>query len=240
MITPTTEAPSLSLSVSGVLEILLGDGDGHLELAARTEDGIGQREIHVNSVKTGWLPPTLLELLVEGDWCVRVSPAAHTLGGLPVRLSAVYARWLIEPVRTYDGFEIPSEAAAAVSRSLKDFPLAPSALIDGALEVVALWRLERSLDLRGGLESALELQARLAATLGASTHPVRHVTTSLSAAGVYDMREYAAHDLRLPIPLAGVVREWDGRPPIVEIPACDPRRIYPLAEIEQAIEKETR
>ena len=244
--TASTEAPSLSSSVSGLLEILFGDGGGQLVFTSRTEDGIGMQEFRLAELERaelerGWLPIQILVALEDG-WCIHVTPALkESAGPRPVQLSALFTRWMLEPERTRHGWMIPEEMATAIAEKLKAFPLPPSALIDGANEVVPVWRLERSLDLRAGLKSALELQRRLAVALGASTKPIRHITTGRGAAGIHDVQELAAHDPRLPIPLAGVVRGWDGAPPLVTIPVCDATCTYPLAEIERAlVEKENQ
>lgn len=181
----------------------------------------------VSRLEPGWLPGPVLEAL-EAELELRVHPAVYA-GAHPSRVGALFARFILPPVQTRFGWEIPDELAADVGARLRAFSLPPSALIDGAQELVALWRLDRALD----YQDALALQERLASALGASTEPVRYIGPRLCS--VHDVELVDAHDPRLPIPLAGPVRGWDGRAPLTEIIVCDPTRTYPLEEIERAI-----
>lgn len=218
-------APPLCASIVSVLEMLHGGTPGFLRVTARTEQGLGEREIRIPSIERGQLPPTVCELLEDGRWHLRVSPAVRDDGGALRRVHVLYARWVIAlefNQQTSWQHAAPADVVSTIRQRLTAFRYAPSAVIDGLHDVVALWALRAPLDVstKAGYDAAIEVQARLAAAVDAST-------------AVRDDR--AAHDPASLIPLAGIVRDVGANPPVVTLELNPNVPTYELEQIEDAI-----
>lgn len=236
----TIAAPSLCETVSTLLSMQLGTGEGELRVDARDSSGIGHAAFAAQAVAPGLLPIDVL-LALENNMHIRVSPAVRRDGnrGL-LRLSVLFARWILVPV--FDGTEwgLPADQQLAIANRIALFPCPPTAVIDGGGEVVALWRLDASLDLTtaAGLARARRAQADLAAALGASTQPMDHTTPSASG-GPTRVETFDAHDPAGYIPLCGIVRERIGNALAgVTIPRLNLAHTYTIEQIEAASQKE--
>ena len=89
---------------------------------------------------------------------------------------------------------------------------APSVLVDAGHEVWAGWRLQMPFDLTREADQAQAAQAALAARLGADVE--------------------TAKDLDAPLPLCGVIRNWNANPPNrIEIVVAEPERRYDVEQL---------
>lgn len=216
----TPPAPSFSEGVSGVLSMLHGEGDGALQLDARTVGGIGHQELLVYGVTPGLLPVGLLDLLESrSDWYVEASPAVKETSS--PRLQVLFARFPILLVFGPYEWSVPEDRVVDVARRIDSFGIPPTAVINAMREIVVLFRLEAPLFLRteAELTRARALQAHLAERIGAAASPEAHDPTSF-------------------IPLCGRIREVGSNSlHRVQIPVLDLDRIYSLAELEGSIQE---
>jgi hypothetical protein len=235
----TATVPTFSTKLCATLDALLGQGSGALIVDARTEGGLGHNTLLISTPSFGFLPVGMLRLL-EGrsDWHVRVSPAVRDQStGDPVRLNALFARFVLEPefsAATDWTHRVSPQRVDEIARRLATFAVKPSIIIDGYTEVVALWLLDEPLSLRTSAERerAIQLQRRLAVALGASTDAVTHMVPSATGGDPLIEKREACDPLSF-VPLAGIVRELGLRGPrtLIDIAAFNRDRIASVAAI---------
>jgi hypothetical protein len=216
----TTETLALARAVSMLLPLLCR-GRGGLQIEARSSGGIGHEQLTLEA-GSDEVPLHLLELMRYG-WALRapvVMRQSH--GGPAVALPAAYALWRPTPAfsaETAWRHAIAPEAQARIADAIAASPVAPSVLIDGGPEVVALWLLDPVAALPAELDAAQALLDHMAVILDAS-------------------RTAAANMATVSIPVAGAVRNWNTNPPDpVTIVSLDPSKRYTVAELSRAFEK---
>jgi hypothetical protein len=190
---------------------------GALRIAGRTPSGIdGGREVWVRADRfsTAWLPVDLMGVLEDHGWALRLHAAVRVPAGAAeaAQLNALIVTW-------------PAADEDRRAEALAAFPLAPSAVIDGARElpgdggatVDVIFGLTEPVTLPESADLARALLARLAATLGADP-----VSDTVDLAG-------------LSVPLPGTMTR-EVRPRLVTALCVHPERRYSVRELMAATE----
>ncbi len=207
-------------TLSGCIQSLLalfGDCQGHVFLDAWSEGGVGHEVVFLPPGSVGVVPAPVLNLL-EANWEVKLGPATRSEDGTPISLAALVARWRPDPVfkKSWPPSWTPRlENLTRIAEALRTAPLAPTFVLDGGLEIAALWALESALDLHRDAGRAVAVQRQLAARLGAD--------------------RAAAEDLRTLVPLPGsIVRGVGFPPPLASFAVVAPERTCSLDRLEEA------
>lgn len=215
----TADRPALSHTVE-LLEVLrlVAPVSGLVCLDCRSLTGLSHEQPALHCPISA-LPTGLLDLL-EKEYAIRFSPALRGSGGdgALTSLSVLAVLWkpaVIFSAATRWRHAIAEEAQERIRQAIGACPLAPTALIDAGPEVVALWALDHTLNLRDSAERdrADRLQRRLAESLCADA---------------------AASELGAFVPLCGPIRNWGDPAPVVHLDV-EPKRIYRLEDLERAL-----
>lgn len=180
-------------------------------LAGRSFEGLGrepQRVTHDALGRDG-LPLAMLDGL-RSSWSYRVHPVAAenpaAFGALPV----AFALW--HPETRFDGRQhvITEAGQAMVAAAIAAAPHPPTALVDGAHEVVALWALDRPIT---DERQARDVLTALATRVGAEPVPDGPLAT-------------------ITLPAAGSVRDWNATArERIEILHLNATRIYSVSQL---------
>ena len=241
------EALSYCERLGSTLSVVRGSGPGSLKVDARSLQGLGHHSLFVTrGVNPRWIPGCLLPFLEAHPpiWHVRVDAMVRSTGSSPKFLNALFARWIIVPTFNRKQWVIAAEQVAAADSQLAAFALPPTIVINGVVEIVALWKLQEPIDVSkaAGLAMARTLQGRLAAAIGASTAPMTDVSnvpeTNWSGGAAPGIRTVHADDPEGSFPLCGIVRTMGvDAPPVITIPTVNLSNTYALAELERSIEE---
>lgn len=182
-------------------------------LAGRSFEGIGQepqRAQHDALVRDG-LPLNLLDGL-RSSWSYRIRPVASenttTFGTLPV----AFALW--RPETRFDGRQrVVTEAGQAmVAAAIAAAPHPPTAVVDGAHEVVAFWALDRPIT---DERQARALLDALAVRVGAEPVPAGPLAA-------------------ITLPACGSIRDWNATVrERIEIVHLDATRVYTPSQLTE-------
>ncbi len=184
MVSAAQDLASVEAQLTAVLGFLCGDilfglePEGALHLSGRTHDGFVESAFHVRPQQFAppLVPSALVNTLADGRACLHVGLAvrsSHEALAPAVRLGAVSATWILEPVRGRS--VVPAKPLCAARAAVAGFPF-PVALEliggvpeGGLFSYTALWRLETPLPCRARHQqaAALAMVRQVAAHLGA-------------------------------------------------------------------------
>jgi hypothetical protein len=193
---------------------------GDIFVDARSLSGIGGHVTFNLRPPVSACPFPILDCIRDNDG-LRVGLTTRS-GGRAEDLPAAFVLWKLrrdfgrregeDPARYY----VLPEEQQRVGAALAGFTVLPAFLIDAGPEIVALWPLSAPLAVDKEPEHARRLLVALAERLGADVE--------------------AARDLMGTVPLAGVIRSWNGNPPdIVDLVDVAPGRRYAVEALEAAL-----
>jgi hypothetical protein len=187
---------------------------GRVAIAARSLHGFGESGALLVA-PFDHVPLPVLQLLL-GGMQLRISPGTRS-GQQLLELPILAVLWRPESAfsrETKWRHVVTAEAHAAIAETLGAM-LAPSVFVDAGPEVWAGWRLERPFDLTREADRAQAAQVALAARLGTDVE--------------------TAKDLGAPLPLCGVIRNWNANPPDrIEIVVAEPTHTYTIDQVLNA------
>jgi hypothetical protein len=224
MTTPTThpatgaEAPPFCTVLLGLLRAL-ARGRAPLVLEGRSLHGLGQERLYVGPDPVH-IPGQMLKKLLDAPWEWRTRPGTSWPDGRPADLTAPAVLW--RPATQFNAgtewrHEVDASAQAQIREALAGFPLPAAYVVAAGPEVWACWPLAEPMPVDASPALALALLEALTRRLGGDLH--------------------AAQDLRVTLPLAGIVRNWNSGPAPVEILAGAPGATYTAEQLHRAIKE---